>query len=91
MRPRQGIWSIRRRESSCGLIASTRRTLRGSSTAPSTMVRRIGFPVTKRQGNGSVLPLRNLDGPDRGGYAMLIDHLEQRSRQYQQNAAVGLD
>lgn len=43
-----------------------------------------------RQKVGNVLPLRNLAGPDRGGYGMLIDYLEQRSRQYQQHAAEGL-
>lgn len=38
---------------------------------------------------GNVLPIRDLSGPDRGGYGLLLDHLEQRSRQYQQNAAQG--
>jgi len=39
---------------------------------------------------GTTLPLRDLSGPDRGGYRMLVDYLQQRSRQYQQNAAADL-
>ncbi|HYF81093.1 MAG TPA: hypothetical protein VD973_28605 [Symbiobacteriaceae bacterium] len=39
---------------------------------------------------GTTLPLRDLSGPDRGGYRMLMDYLQQRCRQYQQNAAADL-